>query len=117
MNSDIVCAFRDMSIGKRGGRIPTNTEWKHLFRFFRQSMPAAHAVVGKDDKLSSMEMKTCVLTLLQFKNSEIAVLLDEKPQRVTNMKSRINKKLFGVEAASTLQDNLKRAISDGLLSV
>ena len=114
MNSDLVRAFCDMSIGKLGSRIPTNAEWKHLFRLFKQSMPIAHIIIGKDDKLSYMEMKTCVLTLLKFKNSEIAVLLDEKPQRITNMKSRINKKLFGVESASTLQDNLKRAIGTGI---
>ena len=113
MNSDLVCAFCDMAIGKLGSRIPTNSEWKHLFRLFKQSMPVAHTIISKDDKLSYLEMKTCVLTLLKFKNSDIAVLLEEKPQRITNMKSRINKKLFGVESASTLQDNLRRVISTG----
>ncbi|MBE6262016.1 MAG: hypothetical protein E7107_14595 [Prevotella sp.] len=77
-------------------------------------MPVAHAIIGKDGKLSYLEMKTCVLTLLKFKNSDIAVLLEEKPQRITNMKSRINKKLFGMESASTLLDNLKRVIDTGL---
>ena len=114
MNSDLVCSFRNISKGKIGSRIPTNAEWKHLFRLFKQSMPVAYTVIGKDDKLSYLEMKTCVLTLLKFKNSEIAVLLEEKPQRITNMKSRINKKLFGMESASMLQDNLKRAIGTGL---
>ena len=80
-------------------------------------MPIAHAVIAKDDKLSYLEMKTCVLTLLKFKNSDIAVLLEEKPQRITNMKSRINKKLFGVESASTLQDNLRRAIGTSTFKI
>ncbi len=113
INSDLVCTFCDMAIGKLGSRIPTNAEWKHLFRLFMQSMPVAHTIISKDDKLSNLEMKTCVLTLLKFKNSDIAVLLKEKPQRITNMKSRINKKLFGVESASTLQENLQRLISTG----
>ena len=117
MNSDLVCVFNDMSIGKLGSRTPTNAEWKHLFRLFKQSMPIAHAVIAKDDKLSYLEMKTCVLTLLKFKNSDIAVLLEEKPQRITNMKSRINKKLFGVESASTLQDNLRRAIGTSTFKI
>ena len=111
MNSDLVRAFCDMAIGKLGSRIPTNAEWKHLFRLFKQNMPVAHNIISKDDKLSYLEMKTCILSLLKFKNSDIAVLLEEKPQRITNMKSRINKKLFGVESASTLQDNLRRVIS------
>jgi hypothetical protein len=51
------------------------------------------------------------LLLLDFKEGEIAVLLDVKPQRVTNIKKRSNMKLFGDNSATTLTSNILAATS------
>ena len=42
----------------------------------------------------------------QFIPSEIAVLTDHSSQRITNLKSTINKKLFGKQGAKTLEMHL-----------
>jgi hypothetical protein len=41
-----------------------------------------------------------------FTNGEIGVLLNASPQLISNIKTRVNRKLFGEETAATLMDNL-----------
>jgi hypothetical protein len=50
-----------------------------------------------------------MLLMLDFKEGEIAVLLDVKPQRVTNIKKRVNMKLFDDNSATTLVSNIQAA--------
>ena len=52
-----------------------------------------------------------MLLMLDFKEGEIAVLLDVKPQRVTNIKKRVNMKLFDDISATTLTVNIQAASS------
>ena len=41
-----------------------------------------------------------------FSNGEMSVLLNTSAQRITNVKSKVNEKLFGVKNATSLQKNL-----------
>ncbi len=59
-------------------------------------------------KLTEHEVRVCVLIRLNFIPSEIAVLFNISQQRVTNIRSRINKKLFNAGGATQLDRSLKR---------
>ena len=48
-----------------------------------------------------------MLLLFGFSESEVAILLDTSPQRVTNIKSRANRKIFEESSAMTLLANLR----------
>ena len=99
--------FRIKASGKKGVLLPTKREWKELITLFKRNKPIEQVTVCKEGLLSPLELRTCILLLLGFSNGEISVLLDASSQRVTNLKSRINKKLFNDDSAGTLQANLK----------
>lgn len=59
------------------------------------------------NSLTPHEILICTFIRFRFISSEIAILLDLSPQRVTNIKSKINKKRFGDPSAKTLVTNLR----------
>ncbi len=54
--------------------------------------------------LTKQELRVCILTRLSFIPSEIATLLDAKKQRVTNIRTAINQKLFHGEGTAGLDE-------------
>ena len=64
-------------------------------------------ISGKSSDLSEREIYVCILCRLCFTPSEIAVILDVSQQYITNMRSRINKKLFCNEGAKSLDMSIK----------
>lgn len=110
-NSDLVKLFHKKAGGGRDNTMPTTNQWAQLQDMFEHFMQMAYDVVGgMSTPLSPLELKACILILLKFANSEISVLLGVTPQRVSNMKSRINQKLFHYTSASSLEKNLKKAL-------
>ena len=103
----IIRMFRIKASGKKGEILPSKREWKELITLFKRNKPVEQVTVCKEGLLSIFELRTCILLLLGFSNGEISILLDATSQRVTNLKSRINKKLFNDDSAVTLQANLK----------
>ena len=99
--------FHEKAERKRNTPLPTKLEWEHFLRLFAQTQPKAYAAIGREQTLSPQELKACVLLLLQFANSEIIALLNISSQSLTNVKTRINEKLFGVSNASTLENKIK----------
>ena len=68
----------------------------------RQCLPFFTSKVIDGGILGEQEQKVCILTRLGLHNGDVALLLDIKPQNVTNAKVRANLKLFGEEKASAL---------------
>ena len=108
-NSEAVKAIRRRAEWKHGSTLPSIDEWLKLTSQFRLDFPHYYATLTKDKKLATKELRTCMLLMLDFKEGEIAVLLDVKPQRVTNIKKRVNTKLFGDASATTLTGNIQSA--------
>ena len=104
---ELINTFHQKATGILGRPKPTAKEWRELLRLFKMNTSIEQAVICKEGVLSKMELQVCLLLLLEFTNSDLCVLLDTTPQRITNIKSRINKKLFREASASTLQANLK----------
>ena len=107
LESDIVKDFREKAKGKLNMSLPTDEEWRLLTALFGNCLPIFYNAITKDDLLSTKEIQTCMLIRLNFSEGEIAVLLDTTIQRVSNIKSRVNKKMFSDVKASTLRDNMK----------
>ena len=110
-NSEAVKVIRKRAEWKHGSTLPSADEWIKLTNQFRLDFPYHYATLTQGKKLATMELRTCILLLLDFKEGEIAVLLDVKPQRVTNIKKRSNMKLFGDNSATTLTSNILAATS------
>ena len=99
--------FHKKAERKRNTSMPTKLEWEHFVRLFAQTQPKAYAAIGREQTLSPQELKACILLLLKFANSEVMALLNISSQSLTNVKSRINEKLFGISNASTLENKIK----------
>ena len=106
--SEIVKAFRSMAQPKLHTQKPTESDWEKLTILLKQCLPLFYQNVIATNPLSQQELHTCILTRLNFPPSSIAFLLDTSPQRITNIKQSINKKVFGEDNAANLYKNLKK---------
>jgi len=89
------------------GKKATDDELKSLYVIAQNGFPKFYATITKDVYgLTELETKICTLIRFRFIPSEIAVLTDHSSQRITNIKSTINKKIFGKPGAKTLEANL-----------
>lgn len=80
--------------------------WLKLTEQFSFLAPTAYSLVGKDDLLSPLELRMCILLLAGFTNNEINLLLNTSPQNATNIKAKANRKLFNEDSAASLKSNL-----------
>lgn len=87
--------------------MPSRSDWGRLVHLFAQSQSAAYVSIGRENVLSTQELRACILLLLDFTNSEVISLLDISDQRMTNIRASINYKLFKDTGASSLNKNLK----------
>lgn len=110
-NSEAVKAIRRRAEWKHGAVLPSADDWIKLTNQFRLDFPHYYATLTQGKKLATKELRTSMLLMLDFKEGEIAVLLDVKPQRVTNIKKRVNMKLFDDSSATTLTANIQTASS------
>ena len=99
--------FHKKAIRKKNTSLPQRSDWEQLVRLFAQKHPEAFIAIGREQTLSPQELRACILLLLKFTNGEIISLLDISSQGMTNIKTRINEKLFGEQKASTLDHRLK----------
>lgn len=106
--SEIVQKFKDMTIPKVPPVLPCQKDWKLLMETMEYTNPSLYGRIIFINNLSQQEKYTCLLTMLNFSSSELTVLLDTSKQRVANIKSSANYKLFGSKDAKALLRNLER---------
>lgn len=91
------------------GREAMEHELDAATRLVEDVLPGFFSKISSPEyKLTEHEVRVCVLIRLNFIPSEIAVLFNISQQRVTNIRSRINKKLFNAGGATQLDRSLKR---------
>ncbi len=113
LDSQLVRHLRKYAGGNKRMAPPTVSDWNELRDMFKHELPMAYAIMGgKETELTHNEQCVMILHLLKFSTNEIAILLDCSPQRVSNIKTQINIKLFGQKSASTLDNNIKRALKE-----
>ena len=102
LKSKIVKSFKQMAIPKFRTIKPDQADWNRLIFKTRQFLPSFCIHIFDQNILTRQEMYTCLLLRLKFKNGEIANLLETSPQRISNIKSSITRKLFQSDDASIL---------------
>lgn len=89
--------------------IPSDAEWKDLQGVVEKSLPDFYAKLSANEaQLTDQEWKVCLLVKLNFIPSELTVLLGLSKQRVTNIRTRLNQKLFGESGSRTFDSNLHK---------
>ena len=85
----------------------TPNELNCLLDTAQNTFPTFYANITDASKgLSHTEIIICVLIRFRFIPSEISLLLGLSSQRITNLKSSINQKMFGTQGAKTLDSHL-----------
>ena len=106
--SNIVKLFDKAKEFRKDTPALTNADWEELIKEFSNDMPTAYAVMNK---LSTLQLHVCILLLLDYEETVIAILKQTKPQTINNAKIRANQKLFHSNDAASLKTNLKRLIA------
>ena len=85
----------------------TPNELNSLLVTAQNAFPKFYANITDASKgLSHTEIIISILIRFQFIPSEISLLLGLSSQRITNLKSSVNQKLFGTQGAKTLDSHL-----------
>ena len=71
-----------------------------LQKLFETNMQHFIAALNKYNRLNKTETTICCLVKLNFIPSEIGCLLNISPQNLTNIRKRLNKKIFGVDGGA-----------------
>lgn len=106
LNSDVVVRFKEMAKPKLGQKCPAEDDWKDLSIVMEQCLPIQYDKIFNGMSLGNQEQQVCLLLCAGFSNGEMSILLNTSAQRITNVKSKANEKLFDVKNAGSLQENL-----------
>lgn len=90
------------------GKIATNQELDAATELIRECSPTFYDALTSHHNLTRIEQYLCILTRLHFIPSEIGCLLHLSSQRITNMRSSINMRIFNVKGAKGLENNLSK---------
>ena len=87
----------------------SDSEWEKLKSLVEKQLPDFIRFISAPDKrLTDREYLVAILVKLHFIPSELSLLLGVGSQQITNIRSRINSKLFGKSGAKTLDANIWR---------
>ena len=106
-DSDIYQHFMSYKSESFRHQPPTEQEWQSLTTLFRKSFPRYHRFIMEENSLTSDQFKVCMLARLFMPVYAMARILDVDGDRITRIKSQVNKKLFKDETAKTLENHLK----------
>lgn len=97
LNADIV--FHLHSLAAKGRKVE-DRDWQALNELFQTKLPHFLSAINQSSNLSQREQQVCELIRLRFIPSEIAVLLMITTQAVTNLRSRLLQKIFGIKGGA-----------------
>lgn len=84
---------------------PRESYWIELTKVFGKSFPTLYRELCQNCN-TTQNIRVCILTILAIRNDDQAILLNTTKQRVTNIKSFLNKALFNETSSRTLRRNL-----------
>jgi hypothetical protein len=106
MNTEIVKHIKDLE------QIPLSTltkdDWNMLNAEIATYFPSIIHDLNSLPKITDQKIRVCLLVLLKIQDSCIANWLDLKANRISNIKSELNKALFSESSARTLYNNLRQ---------
>lgn len=106
MNTEIVKHIKDLE------QIPlsflTKDDWDMLDAKIATYFPSIIHDLNSLPKITDQKIRVCLLVVLKIQDSCIANWLDLKANRISNIKSELNKALFSESSARTLYNNLRQ---------
>ena len=106
MESDLIKNLHDLAAH---GRSACQKDWSRLNTYVENRYPRFLSFINNlgSSSLSQNEKKVAILIKLHFLSSEISCLLDISPQNLSNIRRRLNQKLFGSSRTSELDRNIR----------
>ena len=104
MASDIFLKFKEMA-RHHNRQSPSPKDWDALYVEFQHYLPVLYEQIIRS-RLSTQEFQVCVLTYLNIDNTDISFLVKTTSKTISNARKKANRKLFGDDSASTLDENL-----------
>lgn len=106
MESDLIKNLHDQAAH---GRSAGQKDWSRLNTYVENRYPRFLSFINNlgSSSLSQNEKKVAILIKLHFLSSEISCLLDISPQNLSNIRRRLNLKLFGSSRTSELDRNIR----------
>ena len=100
--------IKHLHLSASKAQMATNAEWNDLKDIVSKNLPDFYQQIKTHTDLSDQEVLVSILSKLRFIPSEMVVLLGLTSQRITNIRSNINLKLFKEKGAQGLEANLRR---------
>jgi hypothetical protein len=91
------------------GKAITDVQWEDFENLISSKLNTYYIQISDSSLgLTDIEKKICMLIRLRFIPSELAVLLDLSKQRITNIRTAINMKLFKEKGTKSLDANIRK---------
>jgi cell division protein FtsB len=103
---DTAIVDRFMLIAESPLMMPEDDEWEELVNTTSDYYPELIRDMNKLQGISIQEIRLCILVAMSIRESDVARMMGVSNQRITNIKSALNKKLFGDSSARSLYKNL-----------
>ena len=103
---DTAIVDRFMLIAESPLMMPDDDEWEELVNTTSDYYPELIRDMDKLHGISVQEIRLCILVAMSIRESDVARMMGVSNQRVSNIKSALNKKLFGDSSARSLYKNL-----------
>jgi len=75
---------------------PSDNQWNQLTIYAKENLPQLYMTLHNNN-VSQKEMRICILIRLKFKPGEIATIMDCRFPEVSLIRSRLLKKIYGIE--------------------
>lgn len=92
LNDETVHYFHRMA---DRGKTPDDESWTTLYNLVNRILPEFLPTVNRNGLLTERDIRICMLIKLRFIPTEIATLIGESPQTITNRRARLLGKVFG----------------------
>ena len=79
---------------------PSAKDWDRLMRFAKSKLPKLYVML-RNYNISERELRICLLTRLMFKPKDIAVLVGCRFPEVSLTRSRLLKKIYGIDGKAS----------------
>lgn len=79
---------------------PSSKDWDRLMRFAKSRLPKLYVML-RNYNISERELRICFLTRLMFKPKDIAVLVGCRFPEVSLTRSRLLKKIYGIDGKAS----------------
>ncbi len=108
IDTDIYKRFEHLSTK---GQQPTQEEWKQIEQQIFLCFPGFKEFISKNEYLlNNKEYKTCLLTRIGIKPTNIGSMLGVASSYITELRTKLLQKLFGMSGTSKSFDKLLKAI-------